>query len=435
MQETLTKTLNIKKSEALYKKACELIPGGVNSPVRSFKAVNMNPLFISRAEGAYLWDADNNKFIDFINSWGALINGHSHPKIVKAIQDSVKNGTSYGAPHENEIKLCQMIVNKVPSIEKVRLVNSGTEAVMTAIRLARAYTQRNKIIKFEGCYHGHSDYMLSFSGSGIATLGIPSSPGVTKNIASETITLPYNDLTATEITLNKYPKDIAAIIVEPVVGNCGVIKPKPEFLEGLRTISTKFGVVLIFDEVITGFRISIGGAQEKYNVLPDLTTLGKIIGGGMPIGGIGGKSKIMDMLAPNGHVYQAGTLSGNPISVICGIENLSLLDNNSYIYLEESTRGFCEELIKINESNKIKLQVNYIGSMFSIFFNENNVYNFDSAKRSNTKKYAEFFKRMLYNGIYFAPSQFEANFISTAHKKEDLEKTLSTYNKVIKEIA
>ena len=427
MLETLP---NTKKSQELFKRACELIPGGVNSPVRAFKSVGLDPLFISKAKGSYIWDADQNKYIDFVNSWGALIHGHLPPEVVDAIEKALLKGISFGACHENEIELAEIVTKNFPSIEKVRFVNSGTEAVMTAIRLTRAYTKRNKIIKFAGCYHGHSDSVLSMSGSGLAALGLSTSPGVTKNTASETITLPYNDFNSLEITLSKYPKEIAGIIIEPIVGNAGVLLPKNNFLKLVREVSKKHKCLLIFDEVITGFRLSQGGAQFLFNITPDLTVLGKIIGGGMPIGAIGGKKEIMDLLAPIGPVYQAGTLSGNPISVSCGIATLKLLNEETYKYLEEITSMLCEGIKKINSEKNIKLQINSIGSMFTVFFTENEVYDYNSAKNSNTKRYADFFQKMLSKGIYLAPSQFEANFLSTAHKEDDIKKTLEAYKQI-----
>ena len=427
MLETLP---NTKKSQELFKRACELIPGGVNSPVRAFKSVGLDPLFISKAKGSYIWDADQNKYIDFVNSWGALIHGHLPPEVVDAIEKALLKGISFGACHENEIELAEIVTKNFPSIEKVRFVNSGTEAVMTAIRLTRAYTKRNKIIKFAGCYHGHSDSVLSMSGSGLAALGLSTSHGVTKNTASETITLPYNDFNSLEITLSKYPKEIAGIIIEPIVGNAGVLLPKNNFLKLVREVSKKHKCLLIFDEVITGFRLSQGGAQFLFNITPDLTVLGKIIGGGMPIGAIGGKKEIMDLLAPIGPVYQAGTSSGNPISVSCGIATLKLLNEETYKYLEEITSMLCEGIKKINSEKNIKLQINSIGSMFTVFFTENEVYDYNSAKNSNTKRYADFFQKMLSKGIYLAPSQFEANFLSTAHKEDDIKKTLEAYKQI-----
>ena len=429
MQETL---LNTKKSQELYKKACELIPGGVNSPVRSFKAVESEPLFISHAKGPYIWDVDQNQFIDYVCSWGALIHGHIPKVVIETLEKVMSKGISYGASHENEIELAQIITNNFPGIQKVRLVNSGTEAVMTAIRLARAYTKRNKIIKFSGCYHGHSDSVLSMSGSGNITLGLPSSPGVTKNTASETITLPFNDFHTLEITLNKFPKEIAAIIIEPVIGNCGVILPENNFLQKIRELTKKHNCILIFDEVITGFRLSPGGAQLKYNVIPDITTLGKIIGGGMPIGAVGGRSNIMELLAPLGPVYQAGTLAGNPLSVACGISTLKLLKEETYQELEDISSLLFDGLENINQETNNKFQINRAGSMFSIFFTNNKVTDYESAKKSNLKMFSVFFQSMLTCGIYLAPSQFEANFISTSHKAEDIKKTLDACKKSVK---
>ena len=431
MQELLSST---KKSQELYKKACEVIPGGVNSPVRSFKAVDLEPLFISKAKGAHIWDVDGNQYIDFVNSWGALIHGHINEDVVDSVEKALTKGISYGASHENEIELAQIIVNSFPSIEKVRFVNSGTEAVMTAIRLARAHTRRNKIIKFDGCYHGHADSVLSMSGSGITTLGLPACAGVTKNTASETITLPYNNIPILETTVSKFPKEIACIIIEPVVGNCGVILPDENFLRCAKEITRKHNCLLIFDEVITGFRLSPGGAQTIYKITPDITVLGKIIGGGMPIGAVGGKKEILDLLAPLGPVYQAGTLSGNPISIACGIATLKLLNEDSYIRLENLGSMLCDGMKKINEEKGIKLQINRAGSMFTVFFCETRIYDSNSAKKANTKLFGQFFKNTLSNGIYLAPSQFEANFISTAHKEQDIKKTLEAYKQSINAI-
>lgn len=432
MQNTI---INTQKSDELYETAKELIPGGVNSPVRSFKAVDRNPLFISKANGAYIWDADGNKYIDLVNSWGALIHGHRPPSVLKAIEKALESGISFGASHEQEVELAKKIISAMPSIEKIRLVNSGTEAVMTAIRLARASTGRNKIIKFEGCYHGHCDSVLSKSGSGLATLGIPSSAGVTKNTAYETLTLPYNDLHTLEITFSKFPNEIAGIIIEPLIGNSGVIKPVNGFLDLIRELCNKYKSVLIFDEVMTGFRLSYGGAQGKYNVKPDLTTLGKIIGGGMPIGAIGGKKELIDLLSPNGPVYQAGTMSGNPISVACGLSTLNLIDESqTYKKLEDTTSSICKDIDLINEEKGLKIRTSYEGSMFSIFFTDGMISNYGNVKNSNTKKYAQFFNLMLNQGIYLAPSQFEANFISTVISDQDIKSIVNAYKNAVDEI-
>lgn len=434
-QQTL---LNTKKSQELYKKACELIPGGVNSPVRSFKSVGGNPLFISKAKGAYIWDVDDNKYIDYVQSWGALINGHIPNEVISSIEKALAKGISYGASCEAEIELASLIINSFPlsNIHKIRFVNSGTEAVMTAIRLARAYTKRNKIIKYAGCYHGHSDAILASSGSGVATFGITETPGIPKNVLSDVIVLPFNDLSATEITMRKFPSQIAAIIVEPVCGNMGVISPKDGFLTLLRELTQKFNCLLIFDEVITGFRLALGGAQEKYKVSPDLTILGKIIGGGMPIGAVGGKKEIMNLLAPEGPVYQAGTLAGNPVSVACGIANLKLLLNNIdiYQYLDTLTLDLCREMEKINQELGVQLQINRVGSMFTVFFTDSKVVDYKTAKKSDTKKFADFFQNMLSREIYLAPSQFESNFISSAHKETDISKTLEAYKESLEKI-
>lgn len=431
MLEVLT---NTNKSQQLYKRACELIPGGVNSPVRSFKAVELEPLFISKAKGQYIWDIDQNRYIDYVCSWGALINGHIPSQVIEAVEAAVLKGTSFGAPHENEIELAEIITSHMPAIEKIRLVNSGTEAVMTAIRLARAYTKRNKIIKFSGCYHGHADVVLSNGGSGMAILGLPACPGVTKNTANETITLPFNNIPAFEISFSKFPREIAAVIVEPVIGNCGVIPPEAGYLKHIREITKKYNSLLIFDEVITGFRLSLGGAQELYKIKPDLTTLGKIIGGGLPMGAVGGKKEIMDLLSPVGPVYQAGTLSGNPISVACGIATLQLLKKETYEYLEKISLQLTTGIEKIKLETGNKFQINRVGSMFSIFFTKNKVYDQKSATKSNTKMFAEFFKYVLSSGIYLACSQFEANFLSTSHKEEDIKKTIEAINLAIEKL-
>lgn len=421
--------LNTKKSEELFNRAVELIPGGVNSPVRSFKSVNMSPLFISRGDGPFIFDADGNRYLDFVNSWGALILGHRFPSVICAIEESLKNGLTFGASHEKEIELAYLITQRVPSVEKVRLVNSGTEAVMTAIRLARAYTNKSKIIKFAGCYHGHADPMLSMSGSGLATHGIPSSSGVPKSIAFETITVPYNDIASLEVAMSKYADDIACVILEPIVGNSGVIIPADGFLKQAGALCEKYKCVYIFDEVMTGFRVSYGGAQEIFNIVPDLTTFGKIIGGGMPIGAVGGKKEIMNLLAPCGSVYQAGTLSGNPVSVSCGIATLKELSKESYVYLNDLTRSLHSGIEKVNREKGFKFQVNSIGTMFSIFFTDVLVKDYESAQTSNTELFSKFFKSMLELGMYIAPSQFEANFLSTVHTKEHVESFVDAYSK------
>ncbi len=418
------------RSKKLYIKAQNLIPGGVNSPVRAFKSVNSLPLFIAKASGSKIWDVDGNKFVDYVMSWGPLILGHSNPEVVSAVKSVLKNGTSYGAPTEIEVKMAELIRKMMPSVELVRMVNSGTEATMSAIRLARAYTGRKKIIKFEGCYHGHSDSFLVKAGSGATTLGIPSSPGVPDEIASLTLNAKYNDIESVRKLIDENKGEIACIIVEPVAGNMGVVLPKNDFLKKLRKICDEERIVLIFDEVITGFRLSPGGAQEYFGVKADLTTLGKIIGGGFPVGAYGGKKEIMELVAPSGPVYQAGTLSGNPIAMMAGYTTLKILYEKRktlYKQLENKARTLAESFRDIANKNGVKIQVNQIGSMLTVFFNADEVYDYESALRSDVKKFAMFFNLMLENGIYLPPSQFEAMFLSTAHTDEDIEKTIKAF--------
>ena len=426
-----TRELSTKSSKELFKKACELIPGGVNSPVRSFSAVGSEPLFISRGKGSHIWDADNNEYIDYVNSWGALIHGHANPRVIEQVQKVLENGTSFGAPHENEIVLAELIKKSFPNIEKVRLVNSGTEAVMTAIRLARAFTRRNKIIKFSGCYHGHSDTVLTMSGSGVATFGIPSTLGVTKNTASETITLPYNDSQLIETTLAKYSKEIAAVIIEPAIGNCGVILPREGYLRQIREATKRYKCLLIFDEVITGFRLAQGGAQELYKIIPDLTTLGKIIGGGMPIGAVGGKNEILDLLSPKGSVYQAGTLSGNPVAVTAALWMLDHITSAALNSLNRRSHIFFEKLRNLICEINLPVELNTMASMFTLFFNAGPVTDYVSAKKSDTRRFARFFHHCLSHSLYLAPSQFEANFISAAHTDSQLDQALSILKKAL----
>lgn len=418
------------RSKKLYIKAQNLIPGGVNSPVRAFKSVNSLPLFIAKASGSKIWDVDGNKFVDYVMSWGPLILGHSNPEVVSAVKSVLKNGTSYGAPTEIEVKMAELIRKMMPSVELVRMVNSGTEATMSAIRLARAYTGRKKIIKFEGCYHGHSDSFLVKAGSGATTLGIPSSPGVPDEIASLTLNAKYNDIESVRKLIDENKGEIACIIVEPVAGNMGVVLPKNDFLKKLRKICDEERIVLIFDEVITGFRLSPGGAQEYFGVKADLTTLGKIIGGGFPVGAYGGKKEIMELVAPSGPVYQAGTLSGNPIAMMAGYTTLKILYEKRktlYKQLENKARTLAESFRDIANRNGVKIQVNQIGSMLTVFFNADEVYDYESALRSDVKKFAMFFNLMLEKGIYLPPSQFEAMFLSTAHTDEDIEKTIKAF--------
>jgi glutamate-1-semialdehyde 2,1-aminomutase len=404
------------KSKAAYNQAQKYIPGGVNSPVRAFKAVGGDPLFIEKAEGPYLFDIDGNRYIELINSWGPMILGHANKEIENAVLEALKKSPSFGAPTEMEIKIAELIVSMVPSIEKVRMVNSGTEATMSAIRLARGFTGRDKIIKFEGCYHGHGDSFLIAAGSGVATMGTPDSPGVTKGTATDTLTAPYNDLEAVESLISANKGQIAAIIIEPVAGNMGCIIPQEGYLEGLRKLCDAHDIVLIFDEVMTGFRLAKGGAQEVFNVTPDLTALGKIIGGGMPVGAYGGKKEIMDYISPAGPVYQAGTLSGNPIAMSAGFAMLNHLNSHPEIYeqLEKIGQrlaaGFMANLQKLDKNYTI----NSIGSMISLFFTDQKVVDFTTAKSTDTDLFGKYFNAMLENGVYLAPSQFESLFLSTA---------------------
>ena len=415
-----------KSSKSLYEEACKYIPGGVNSPVRAFKSVESTPVFISRASGSKIYDVEGREYIDYVASWGPLILGHSYPGVIAAIQAAAEKGTSYGAPTELEIEMAKLIVSAFPSIDMVRMVSSGTEAAMSAIRLARGYTGREKIIKFEGCYHGHADSLLVKAGSGVATLGIPGSPGVPRKLAELTITLPFNDSEAVTSAVSLHGDDLACIIVEPIPGNMGVVLPWTGFLEALREITRRHGILLIFDEVITGFRLTYGGFQNLAGIEPDLTCLGKIIGGGLPVGAFGGKKDVMDNLAPSGPVYQAGTLSGNPVSMSAGIATLNILKRSAenYVRLDHRTSLLCEELKKLFDRKDIPVHINRAGSMFTVFFTKDEVFDFTSAAKSDTKLYAHYFRNMLSHQIYLAPSQFEASFLSLAHTDEDMEKTL-----------
>jgi glutamate-1-semialdehyde 2,1-aminomutase len=413
------------KSKALFEKARKIIPGGVNSPVRAGKAVGIDPPFIDRAEACFLWDMEGNQYVDYVCSWGPMILGHGHPEVVKALEERVWKGTSYGAPTELEVEMAETIINMVPSIEMVRMVNSGTEATMSAIRLARGFTGREKIIKFEGCYHGHADSLLVSAGSGVATFAIPGCPGVPVNVAGQTISLPFNDLDGVVQAFAKFGSEIAAVIIEPIPGNMGVIVPKKEFLTGLREITMENGVLLIFDEVISGFRVGPGGAQELYGLMPDLTCLGKIIGGGLPVGAYGGRRDIMKKMAPEGDIYQAGTLSGNPLAMTAGLATLRVLQNKSvYQDLEEKGRMLFSGLEDAAKSAGVKVVINRIGSMGSLFFGEKPVTDFASAKASDADKYKSYYAKMLEQGIYLAPSPFEACFVSTAHDENSIQKTI-----------
>ena len=418
------------KSNALFAEAEKVIPGGVNSPVRAFKSVEKKPPFIERASGSRVYDADGNAYIDYVGSWGALILGHAHPRIVEALGEAVQKGTSFGAPTALETEMASLIVEAVPAVEQVRMVNSGTEAVMSALRLARGYTKREKIVKFSGCYHGHCDSFLIRAGSGAATLGCPDSPGVTAGTAADTILLPYNDIKAAEEVFAQMGKQIAAVVVEPVAGNMGMVLPAEGFLQGLRSLTEQHGALLIFDEVITGFRVGPGGAQEHFGVYPDLTTLGKIIGGGMPVGAYGGKYEVMQHLAPAGPVYQAGTLSGNPLAMTAGIVTLKMLQEPGvYEQLAEKRQKLTVGLNDAASAAGVKISQAGIGSMFGMFFNDGPVTGFESATCSDGEQFKNFFRTMLHQGIYLAPSQFECGFISAAHSETDLEETVEAAKK------
>ncbi|MDY5306541.1 glutamate-1-semialdehyde 2,1-aminomutase [Fusobacterium gastrosuis] len=429
--------MKFENSKKLYKKAVELIPGGVNSPVRAFKSVNREaPIFVKKGQGARVWDEDDNEYIDYICSWGPLILGHNHSKVLEAVNEIIANGSSYGLPTRYEVDLAELIMETVPSIEKVRLTTSGTEATMSAVRLARAYTQRNKILKFEGCYHGHSDALLVKSGSGLLTDGYQDSNGITDAVIKDTLTLPFGDIEKVkEILLNR---DIACVIIEPIPANMGLIETHKEYLVELRKITEQTGTILIFDEVISGFRLALGGAQEYFGINPDLTTLGKIIGGGYPVGAFGGKKEIMDLVAPVGRVYHAGTLSGNPISAKAGFATIKYLkDNKDEIYreLEEKTKYLVENIKKLAEKYSVKVCVNSLGSLFTIFFTDNKIVeDLEDSLKSNTENFAIYFNTMLEDGIIIPPSQFEAHFLSLAHTNEDLDKTLISIEKAFKKI-
>lgn len=423
------------KSKKLFAEAQKYLPGGVDSPVRAFKAVGGTPPFIAKGKGSHIWDADGNEFIDFISSWGPLITGHAHPQVIKAVQKAAELGTSYGAPTELETILAKMVCEAVPSIEMVRLVSSGTEATMSALRLARGFTKRDKIIKFAGGYHGHADGLLIKAGSGVATLGIPDSPGVPASYAVNTLVAPYNDIEAVEELFKAYPEQIAAVIVEPVAANMGVVLPAEGFLSGLRDLTGKSGALLIFDEVISGFRLAYGGAQAVYKITPDLTCLGKIIGGGLPVGAYGGRRDIMALMAPLGPVYQAGTLSGNPLAVTAGIETLKILKQpGTYKQLETKAAALENGIVKAASDNDVSICLSRAGSIMTAFFTPEAVTDYDSAKKSDTDFYARFFWKMIEEGIYWPPSQFEAAFVSLAHTDEDIRLTIAAIDKTFRSL-
>jgi glutamate-1-semialdehyde 2,1-aminomutase len=425
----------LKKSEEMMVTAKRYIPGGVNSPVRSFKSVGGTPPFIERGKGSRIYDIDGNEYIDYVASWGPLILGHAHPEVISAIKEVSEKGTSFGAPTALEVDMARLVCNAFPSIDLVRFVNSGTEAVMSAIRLARGFTKRNKIIKCDGCYHGHSDNLLIQAGSGAATLGVPDSAGVPRDFVKNTISLPYNNLEAFKGVLDK-EKDIACLIVEPIAGNMGVIPPEKGFLEGLRKLTEEHGILLIFDEVITGFRVSSGGAQKLYGVTPDLTCLGKIVGGGLPVGAYGGKEEIMKEISPLGPVYQAGTLSGNPLAITAGLTTLKILlrDEKAYQELDEKAETLCRGMEENAEKAGVPAFLTRVGSMFCMFFTGERVVDYETARKSDTEKFSRYFHAMLKQGINIASSQFEAGFISTAHSYDDIEKTLSVQLKALKSL-
>ncbi|MBU1088235.1 MAG: glutamate-1-semialdehyde 2,1-aminomutase [Candidatus Omnitrophica bacterium] len=412
------------KSQQLYKQAQEIMPAGVNSPVRAFGAVGGDPIFIKKGKGSRIYDVDGNSYIDYVLSWGPLILGHAEKQVIAYIKQALSKGTSFGAPTEAETNIAQMIKRAFPSMEKMRLVNSGTEATMSAIRLARGFTKKDKIIKFEGCYHGHTDSLLVKAGSGAATFGIPTSTGIPYELTKNTIVLPYNDIDQVRAIIRSSHKQIAAVILEPVCGNMGVVVPKDNFLADLRQLTREYDILLIFDEVMTGFRFCFGGAQTIFKINPDITCLGKIIGGGLPIGAYGASQEIMDCVSPLGGMYQAGTLSGNPIAVACGLKTLQILQIVDYKKIITMTEALCTAIEAIARENKLDLTVNYLGSMFTLFFTNKKVFNYQDACSCNTKNYAAYFTRMLESGVYCAPSQFEANFLSFAHGKKDIEDTI-----------
>ena len=428
--------MDFTNSKKLFEEAQELIPGGVNSPVRAFKAVGDHPVFIEKAEGSNLYDADGNEYVDYICSWGPMLLGHQPEAVTKAVQEALLKGSTYGAPTAAEVEIAKLIVDAVPSVEMVRMVNSGTEATMSAIRLARGYTKRNKLVKFEGCYHGHADHLLIKAGSGALTFGVPSSPGVPESIASETLSATYNDLDSVKKLFAEYPDQIAAVIVEPVAGNMGLIPPAEGFLEGLREVTAQYGALLIFDEVISGFRASFGGAQKVFNIMPDITCLGKIIGGGLPVGAYGGKKEIMQHVAPVGPVYQAGTLSGNPLAMAAGIATLKeLAKPGVYETIEAKAKKLAEGVQAAADKAGVTVSINHSASLLTVFFTGEKVDSYAAAMTSDTAKFKVFFQSMLNQGVYLPPSQFECWFVSLAHSDEDIAKTIAAAEKAFADVA
>lgn len=425
---------SFERSIAAFNEAKEVMPGGVNSPVRAFKSVKMDPVFMERGKGSKIYDIDGNEYIDYVLSWGPLILGHADDQVVKVLKETAELGTSFGAPNEMETKLAKLVIDRVPSIEVVRMVNSGTEATMSALRLARGYTGRSKIVKFEGCYHGHGDSLLIKAGSGVATLGLPDSPGVPEGIAQNTITVPYNDLESLQVAFDQFGEDIACVIVEPVAGNMGVVPPQKGFLEGVRKMTEQHGSLLIFDEVMTGFRVDYECAQGYFGVTPDLTCLGKVIGGGLPVGAYGGKREIMEQIAPSGPIYQAGTLSGNPLAMAAGFATLSQLTKESYVYFQKLGDLLATGISEAAEHYGVEHTINRAGSMIGFFFTNKDVINYETAKLSNLDHFNSVFKTMLQEGISLPPSQFEGLFLSTAHTEEDINKTVAAFRKAFSQL-